>query len=111
MGRLPEERAVHARTIALNALERRFGSLDAAFEHLLNSGVPSLVMYAYQMGFGKPQENAKIEVTHNQVQTVQVIQLPHNERDIIDITPLQTTDGATNTSDKTPGGLPANSIE
>jgi hypothetical protein len=110
MGRLPEERAVHARTIALNALEKRFGSLDAAFEHLLNSGVPSLVMYAYQMGFGKPQENAKIEVTHNQVQTVQVIQLPHNERDIIDITPIQ-TDGATNTDNQTPTGLPGNIVE
>jgi hypothetical protein len=107
MGRLPEERAVHARTIALNALEKRFGSLDAAFEHLLNSGVPSLVMYAYQMGFGKPQENAKIEVTHSQVQTVQVIQLPHNERDVIDITPIQ-TDGTTNTDNQTPTGLPGN---
>jgi hypothetical protein len=111
MGRYPERKEINARNIALTALEKKYGSLEAAFESLLNSGVPSLVMYAYQMGFGKPQENAKIEVTHNQVQTVQVIQLPHNERDIIDITPLQTTDGATNTSDQTPGGLPANSIE
>jgi hypothetical protein len=110
MGRLPEERAVHARTIALNALERRFGSLDAAFEHLLNSGVPSLVMYAYQMGFGKPQENAKVEVTHTHVETVRVIELPHNERNIIDITEIQ-TNGAENTSDQTTGGLSADSVE
>jgi hypothetical protein len=110
MGRHPERKEVNARNIALSALERKYGSLDAAFEHLLDSGVPSLVMYAYQMGFGKPQENAKIEVTHSQVQTVQVIQLPHNERDVIDITPIQ-TDGATNTDNQTPAGLPGNFVE
>jgi hypothetical protein len=107
MGRHPERKEVNARNIALNALERKYGTLEAAFEYLLESGVPSLVMYAYQMGFGKPQENAKIEVTHNQVQTVQVIQLPHNERDIIDITQIQ-TDGATNTDNQTAARLPGN---
>jgi hypothetical protein len=110
MGRHPERKEVNARNIALGALEKKFGSLEAAFESLLNSGVPSLVMYAYQMGFGKPQENAKVEVTHTHVETVRVIELPHNERNIIDITEIQ-TNGAENTSDQTAGGLPTDCVE
>lgn len=48
--------------VATMAIERKYGSLEAGFEWLLNSGEASLVRFAFEHAAGKPRE--KISVNH-----------------------------------------------
>lgn len=47
------------RNLAISAIVKKYGSEQAGFEALLDSGEPSLMKFAYEHAFGKPKE--KIE--------------------------------------------------
>ncbi len=58
-GRKPKADEDKVRTLAEDAIKKKYGSLQAGFAALLDSGSDMLVKFAYEHAFGKPKE--KIE--------------------------------------------------
>jgi hypothetical protein len=121
-GRPPKEYEIKVRETALAAIVNKYGSVEAGFDALLSSGVPSLIIYAWQMAVGRPEEKKQLEITGDNVQNIQIIQLPDNQRDVIDITHIQDNINETELIDNEPTtteyndnttatGLPGNSVE
>jgi hypothetical protein len=74
------------------------------------------------MAVGRPEEKKQLEITGDNVQNIQIIQLPDNQRDVIDITHIQDNVNETELIDNEPTtteyndnttatGLPGNSVE
>ena len=59
-GRKPVHDEVHARNICQKAIIKKFGSLEAGIEFLLESNEPSLIKFAFEHAMGKPREKQDI---------------------------------------------------
>lgn len=70
--------------IAIQSITEHYGSLIDGFKALLASNEPSLKLFVWQHAVGKPREKLDIDIEAN-VQHVQIIRLPDNGRDDIDI--------------------------
>ena len=77
-------------TIAIDAIIEQYGSLKDGFIALLESKDPPLVKWVFEHAAGKPKERIDIDVNKT-IENVQVIRLPHNNRDNIGdyIDPIQ----------------------
>jgi hypothetical protein len=69
-------------TIAIDAIIEQYGSLKDGFIALLESKDPPLVKWVFEHAAGKPKERIDIDVNKT-IENVQVIRLPHNNRDNI----------------------------
>lgn len=67
--------------VAIASIEERYGSLKNGFLALLESKEPSLIKFVFEHAAGKPRERVDIDV-NKEVETVQIIQLPHNNRNL-----------------------------
>ena len=65
---------------SLDAITERYGSLKEGFIALLESKEAPLIRFVFEHAIGKPKEKSNNE-SNKQIQQVQVIQLPHNNRD------------------------------
>jgi hypothetical protein len=81
--------------IAHDAIVKHYGSLEEGFLALLGSGEPALIKYVFDHCCGKPRERVNIDV-EGTMNTVQLIRLPDNGRDDINLTmvsrPTDTTE-------------------
>lgn len=76
--KVDEERVT---TKALAAIVEKYGSLEAGFKALLESKEPMLIKFAFEHAAGKPREKMDVDV-NKEVETVQIIQLPSNNRSV-----------------------------
>lgn len=65
---------------SLAAITERYGSLKDGFMALLDSKQPQLIKFVFEHAVGRPKEKLDID-TVKRVEHIQVIQLPHNNRD------------------------------
>lgn len=66
---------------AIESITKKYGSLEKGFIALLESEEPTLIKFVFEHAAGKPRE--KLDVDMNQeIEHVQVIQLPSNGRAI-----------------------------
>jgi hypothetical protein len=69
--------------VAMNAVIKKYGSLEEGFIALLESGEPSLIKFVFEHVAGKPRE--RIDMTmEGEINAVQLIRLPDNGRDEIE---------------------------
>lgn len=66
---------------SLSAITERYGSLKDGFIALLDSKQPQLIKFVFEHAVGRPKEKLDID-TVKRIEHVQVIQLPHNGRDL-----------------------------
>jgi len=66
--------------IAVQAIAEHYGSLLEGFKALLQSDEPSLVKFVWEHAAGKPREKFNIDIDA-EVEHVQIIRLPDNNRD------------------------------
>ena len=76
----PEEEKVIS--TAIQAITERYGSLKDGFIALLSSKQPPLIRFVFEHAVGKPKEQLDID-TVKRIEHIQVIQLPHNNRERI----------------------------
>ena len=70
---------------SLEAITERYGSLKEGFIALLESKEAPLIRFVFEHAIGRTKEKPTSE-SNKPIQQVQVIQLPHNNRDVtIDI--------------------------
>ena len=67
--------------LSLQAIEDKYGGLKEGFIALLESDEPTLMRWVFEHAFGKPKEKIDIDINKT-VENVQIIQIPHNNRDI-----------------------------
>ena len=79
-GRKPKAEEEKIVAVAMNAVIKKYGSLEEGFIALLNSGEPSLIRFVFEHVAGKPRERISMEVD-GEINAVQMIRLPHNGRD------------------------------
>ncbi len=60
-GRKPKADEDQSRGLSLAAIERRFGTHEAGFEWLLDSGEATLIKFVFEHAFGKPTEKVQME--------------------------------------------------
>jgi len=65
---------------SLEAITERYGSLKEGFIALLESKEAPLIRFVFEHAIGRPKEKASND-NNKPIQQVQVIQLPHNNRD------------------------------
>lgn len=80
-GRMTRHDEEKITTIAVDAIIEKYGSLREGFIALLDSGDPPLMKWVFEHAAGKPKERIDIDVNKT-IENVQVIRLPHNNRDI-----------------------------
>lgn len=68
--------------VSLRAIEEKYGTLKDGFIALLESKEPTLIKWVFEHAFGKPKDKIDIDVNKT-VENVQIIQIPHNNRDNI----------------------------
>ena len=78
--KLEEEKIV---ATAMNAVIKKYGSLEEGFIALLESGEPSLIRFVFEHVAGKPRERISMDVD-GEINAVQLIRLPDNGRDQIE---------------------------
>ena len=66
--------------LSLKAIDEKYGGLKEGFIALLESKEPTLIKWVFEHAFGKPKEKIDIDVNKT-VENVQIIQIPHNNRD------------------------------
>jgi len=66
-GRKSLSEEVNTQLLAISSLVNKFGSKEAAFTYLLETGEPALIKFVYEHAFGKPQDKVEHsgEVTQN----------------------------------------------
>ena len=79
-GRKPKHEEEKIRNIARAAIDKTYGSMEEGFMWLLQSNEPSLIKFAWEHAAGKPKEKLEID-SNSTVQSVQIIELPDNNRD------------------------------
>jgi hypothetical protein len=67
---------------SLAAITERYGSLKDGFMALLDSKQPQLIKFVFEHAVGRPKEKLDIDSV-KRVEHIQVIQLPHNNRDVV----------------------------
>jgi hypothetical protein len=72
-GRKTKAEEDRVRNLAVKSIISKFGSEEAGFKSLLESGEPSLIKFVYEHAFGKPKEKVEhsggMDVTWNEVKT------------------------------------------
>ena len=68
-GRKPKAEELKTSELARKALIAKYGSIDASFQSLLDSGEPALIKFVHEHAFGKPTE----KVEHSGTTTSMVI--------------------------------------
>lgn len=66
-GRKPKADEERVRNLAVGAIVAKYGSEEAGFLALLDSGEPSLIKFAYEHAFGKPKERFEGELQTEQL--------------------------------------------
>jgi len=61
-GRKPKVEEDRVRELAVSAIVKKYGSEEAGFLALLDSGEASLIKFAYEHAFGKPKERFEGEL-------------------------------------------------
>ncbi len=60
-------------SLAKAAIAGKFGTVEAGFQWLLESGEPSLIKFVFEHAFGKPQDNVDVSGDLKHTVTYQVI--------------------------------------
>lgn len=60
-GRKPKADEEKIRGLAVSAIEKRFGSIENGFDHLLQTGEASLIKFVWEHAVGKPREKMDID--------------------------------------------------
>jgi hypothetical protein len=58
-GRKPKAEELKTSELARKALIAKYGSIDASFQSLLDSGEPALIKFVHEHAFGKPTEKVE----------------------------------------------------
>lgn len=63
---------VYAKEVAVNALVKKFGTLERSMQVLLESGEPTLVKFVYEHAYGKPRERIDVTTQGDKVTAIAV---------------------------------------
>lgn len=83
-GRKTKAEELQIRNQAIDAIEQTYGSIVEGLKFLLASGEPSLIKFAFAHAIGNPRDVVDVDM-NSTIETIQIIQLPDNGRDDIDI--------------------------
>lgn len=75
-GRKPKADEEKIRGLAVSAIEKRFGSIEQGFEHLLGTGEASLIKFVWEHAVGKPREKVDMDMRGKLSGPSVVIQMP-----------------------------------
>lgn len=94
-GRKPKADEEKVRNLAVSAIEKTHGSLEAGFTKLLNSGEASLIKFVWEHAVGKPREKMDLDLDNPYTGSAVIINAPGG----IDISFPDNTEEAENLPD------------
>jgi hypothetical protein len=83
-GRKTKAEELQIRNQAIDAIEQTYGSITEGLKFLLASREPALIKFAWAHAIGNPKDVLDVDM-NGSIETLQIIQLPDNGRDDIDI--------------------------
>lgn len=69
-GRKPVHDEIAARELCQSAIIKKFGSLQAGIEFLLDSNEPTLLKFAFEHAIGKPADTINLPVEFPQINLI-----------------------------------------
>jgi len=85
-GRKTKAEELQIRNQAIEAIEQTYGSIVEGLKFLLASGEPALIKFAFAHAIGNPKDVVDVDM-NSTIESIQIIQLPDNGRDDLDIMP------------------------
>lgn len=79
-GRKPKVDEEKVRGLAVSAIEKRFGSVENGFDHLLQTGEASLVKFVWEHAVGKPRDKMDMDMQGKFTGPSVVIQMPEGTK-------------------------------